>query len=291
MSKAQRATLFDEDARIIEHRAFAGQQYILRLAAPQCAAHARAGQFVHLRCAPDLPMRRPLSIMDADSQAGEISLLYKVVGTGLLALSQQTAGHSLRVLGPIGNGFQPVPGRHGSILIGGGVGIPPLLFLAKQRSAEPGSPTVAFFGSEIPFPFDTVPGKARLPGVPAAASHNLAELEEAGVAGRLASTAGFDGCYPGYVTELAHDWLGTLNAGERAQYAMYACGPEPMLRSAQALAREFDLPSRLCLEEFMACGVGGCAGCAVRLETDNGPAMKRVCVDGPVFDGDAVYPR
>ncbi len=290
MSKAQRATIFEEDARVVEHQGFAGGQYILRLHAPRCAVHARAGQFVHVRCAPNLPMRRPLSIMNADPRSGQIELLYKVVGSGLRALSGQTAGRTLSVLGPIGTGFQPVPGHPGSLLIGGGVGIPPLLFMARQLATEHGSPTVAFFGSEIPFPFDTVRGGTRLAGIPPAASHNLAELEQAGVAGRLASAAGFNGCYPGYVTDLARDWLRTLKTGERMQYAIYACGPEPMLRSVQALAREYGLPSRLCLEEFMACGVGGCAGCAVRLETDTGPVMKRVCVDGPVFDGYAVYP-
>ena len=72
--------------------------------------------------------------------------------------------------------------------------------------------------------------------------------------------------------------------------AIYACGPDPMLRAVAQLARAFDLPAQLSLEEFMACAVGGCAGCVVPVQTPQGKAMKRVCVDGPVFAADAVYP-
>ena len=72
---------------------------------------------------------------------------------------------------------------------------------------------------------------------------------------------------------------------------MFACGPAPMLAASARLAREFDLPCQLALEEFMACGIGGCAGCNVLLHTAEGPAMKRVCVDGPVFDAREVYPE
>ena len=72
---------------------------------------------------------------------------------------------------------------------------------------------------------------------------------------------------------------------------IYSCGPTPMLRAVQKLAQEFAIPSQLCLEEFMACAVGGCAGCVVPVLVDGQRQMKRVCVDGPVFDGAAVYPQ
>ncbi len=71
---------------------------------------------------------------------------------------------------------------------------------------------------------------------------------------------------------------------------VFACGPTPMLKAVAKLAREFDLPCQVALEEYMACGIGGCAGCTVLLQTPDGPAMKRVCVDGPVFDARQVYP-
>ena len=76
---------------------------------------------------------------------------------------------------------------------------------------------------------------------------------------------------------------------ERGETQVFACGPTPMLKAVAKLAREFDLPCQVALEEYMACGIGGCAGCTVLLQTPDGPAMKRVCVDGPVFDARQVY--
>jgi dihydroorotate dehydrogenase electron transfer subunit len=113
-------------------------------------------------------------------------------------------------------------------------------------------------------------------------------LEQWGVTARLTSLAGFDGCFRGYVTDLARPWLQSLGAEERDKVEVFACGPTPMLKAVAALAEEFDIPCQVSLEEFMACAVGGCAGCTVEVETDEGPAMKRVCVDGPVFDARSV---
>ena len=108
-------------------------------------------------------------------------------------------------------------------------------------------------------------------------------------ASRLASLQGFPGCFEGYVTDLARAWLDGLDEEGRRQVYVFACGPTPMLSATAALAREYALPCQVCLEEYMACAVGGCAGCAVRIDTPAGPAMKRVCVDGPVFDAYSVH--
>jgi dihydroorotate dehydrogenase electron transfer subunit len=88
---------------------------------------------------------------------------------------------------------------------------------------------------------------------------------------------------------LARHWLQSLNDAARAEVEVFACGPTPMLRAVAQLAREFDLPCQVSLEEYMACAVGGCAGCVVEVQTPTGPAMKRVCVDGPVFDAKTVF--
>jgi dihydroorotate dehydrogenase electron transfer subunit len=114
-------------------------------------------------------------------------------------------------------------------------------------------------------------------------------LEEWGIPSRLTSKADFPGCHDGYVTDLARLWLTHLDAAARAEVEVFACGPTPMLRAVAALAREFDLPCQVSMEEHMACAVGGCAGCAVEVQTPAGPAMKRVCVDGPVFDARTVF--
>ena len=85
-------------------------------------------------------------------------------------------------------------------------------------------------------------------------------------------------------------WLESMSNAERDEVEAFACGPEPMLAAAAQLAREFGVPCQLCLEEYMACAVGGCAGCAVAIVEDGETKMKRVCVDGPVFAAESVYP-
>jgi dihydroorotate dehydrogenase electron transfer subunit len=197
----------------------------------------------------------------------------------------------LSVLGPIGRGFVPHPERPRVLAIGGGVGIPPMVFLVEQlhgRSDVAWKPLV-LMGSELPFPFRVRPSRILVPGVPAEAIGAMPLLEEWGIPSRLASLAGFPGCYDGYVTELARHWLHTLESAQLAELEIFACGPGPMLAATAALARSFSLPCQVALEEFMACAVGGCAGCAVAVHTDAGVTMQRVCVDGPVFDAHAVF--
>src|SRR5690606_30312077 len=113
--------------------------------------------------------------------------------------------------------------------------------------------------------------------------------EDQGIPSRLTSGANLPGTYPGYVTDLAQLWLAALRPEQRAEVAIYACGPAPMMRAAARVAAQFGLPCQVSLEEFMACAVGGCAGCAVEVRTPSGPAMRRVCVDGPVFDAYTVF--
>jgi dihydroorotate dehydrogenase electron transfer subunit len=189
-------------------------------------------------------------------------------------------------------GFSPHPERPRVLAIGGGVGIPPLIFLAeylRARNDVPWKPIV-LMGSEVPFPFRVRPSTMLVPGMPDEAIGCMPLLDEWSVPSRLASRAGFAGCFDGFVTDLARRWLSGLSDAALAQIELFACGPTVMLAAAARLAREFALPCQVSLEEFMACAVGGCAGCAVPVQTPGGPAMKRVCVDGPVFDAAAVFP-
>ena len=288
---AHRGSICLEDASVLAHEAFDGGQWVLRLQAPRCAARARPGSFVHLRCDDDIPMRRPLSIMRADATAGWIDVLYKVVGAGLAALARRRPGDSLSLLGPIGRGFEVHPDRPRPLLVGGGVGIPPMVFLAESLREDRRADwrPLVLMGSEIPFPFRARPSTILVPGMPAGVIASMPLLDGWGVPSRLASRSGFPGCYDGFVTGLADAWLGSLDAATRDQVEVFACGPTPMLEATAAVARRHGLPCQVSLEEFMACAVGGCAGCTVRVATPEGPAMKRVCVDGPVFDADAVF--
>lgn len=288
---SNRGTIFLEEGRVLRQSAFDAHQFVLRIEAPRCAARAEPGSFVHLTCDPAIPLRRPLSIMRADAGDGWIEVLYKVVGTGLHALAARKAGDIVSTLGPIGRPFALHPQRPRVLLIGGGVGIPPMIFLAdrlRARADVAWTPLV-LMGSEIPFPFRARPSRIVVAGIPDGSIACMPLLDEWGVASRLASRSDFPGCFDGFVTELADKWLQSLSPTALCEVEIFACGPTPMLEATAELARGYGVPCQVSLEEFMACGVGGCAGCAVSVRTPDGPAMKRVCVDGPVFDADTVF--
>lgn len=284
-AQRNRGTLFVEEGELLSSDTWPGDQYVMRIRAPKCAAAARPGSFVHINCDATLPMRRPLSIMRKVDDA--IEVLYKVVGEGLHMLAEKRPGDTISVLGPIGEPFRPDPGRPNALLIGGGVGIPPMVFLAESLRDGPWNP-LAILGSEIPFPFEFATSTVPAPWLDDDIVSAMPLLEEWGVPSRLTSLSGFDGCFRGFVTDLAEKWLLSIDEGERAKTQVFACGPTPMLKAVAALAERYDLPCHVSLEEFMACAVGGCAGCTVEIDTPEGPAMKRVCVDGPVFDAETV---
>lgn len=290
-NRPHRGTIFVEDAEILAHQSFPGDQHVLRVRAPKCAAHARAGSFVHISCDPALPMRRPMSIMRVSAEDGWVEMLYKAVGDGTRLLAERHVGDVLSMLGPIGVPFSPDPARPRALLIGGGVGIPPMVFIADQLRRDTSTAWQPFviMGSEVPFPFKVRPSAIMVPGLPDGVIAGMPLMDDWNIPSRLASLQGYAGCFEGYVTDLARAWLGGLDRSQRDEVAVYSCGPTPMLMAVATLAREFDLPCQVSLEEHMACAVGGCAGCVVRVETESGPAMKRVCVDGPVFDARAVF--
>ncbi|MDX1512669.1 MAG: dihydroorotate dehydrogenase electron transfer subunit [Gammaproteobacteria bacterium] len=288
MQRSHRGTIFLEQAEVLSNEAFEGDQFILRVSAPKLSGAAEPGNFAHIRCSSELPMRRPMSVMRVDTGAGWAEFLYKRTGHGTRLLSEVETGESLSILGPIGVPFSPADSRPRALLIGGGVGIPPMVFLADRLRRREAFKPLVLMGSEVPFPFRQRPSQIMVAGMPDGVIGCMPLLEDWGIPSRLASLAGRAGCFEGYVTDLAAHWLDALPAGKRTEVEVFACGPTPMLRSAQALAARFGVASQLCLEEFMACAVGGCAGCTVRVRTANGPAMKRVCVDGPVFDGATV---
>lgn len=288
--QANRGSVFLEEARVLALEAHAGHQFILRVQAPLAARRAVPGSFAHISCDPSVSLRRPLSIMRADATAGWLEFLYKPKGAGLEKLSARRPGETLSIMAPIGHGFTLDPGRPRLLALGGGVGIPPMIFLADQVRGRKDFAPLVLMGSEVPFPFDLVESKLAVPGMSRTATHAVALLEQWRVPSRLASNAGLAGAHRGYITDLARDWLNAISPAQRREVQVFACGPTPMLKAVAKLARELDLPCQVALEEFMACGIGGCAGCNVRVTTPDGPAMKRVCVDGPVFDARDVYP-
>jgi dihydroorotate dehydrogenase electron transfer subunit len=229
--------------------------------------------------------------MRTNGDEGWVEFLYKPVGRGLANLANRSLGDRISLLGPIGKGFDPVPDRPIILAIGGGVGIPPVFFLAELLNDQAQTEILVFMGSEVPFPFELRKSDEQIEGISAEISASVATLADWGVTSRLASNAGIPNCYKGYVPDLARLWLSALTEERITQVQVVACGPMPMLEATAALARDFSLPCQVAVEEYMACGVGGCAGCTILLHTSDGPAMKRVCVDGPVFAASEVFPE
>jgi len=257
-------------------------QFVLVLHAPKTAATALPGQFVHVQVSDTRPMRRPISIMLTHPETGTIDLLVKAVGTGTHELKTRKAGETISILGPIGRPFDLADTSRRYVCIGGGVGIPPMIFAADRLAGR--ADVIVFAGSEIEFPFALRPSGYVLPGIGGNAILAVTSLEERGIPSRLASNADIYGCYPGHVTEMVRNYLLALNEEERRRCVLLACGPHPMLAAVTRLSRETGIPAQLSLEEYMACGVGGCAGCVVRTIENNIEYYRRVCVDGPVFD-------
>lgn len=285
-AQRNRGTIFVEDGEILDRVEWPGDQFVMRIRAPRSAAAAKAGSFVHLTCDDALPMRRPMSVMRTGDDWFDI--LFKIVGQGLRLLAAKRPGDVISVLGPIGKPFTLDPDRPHALLVGGGVGIPPMVFVADTMRSDPRFEPVAILGSEIPFPFERRASALPFPGATAGVDSTMALLEDWGVPARLTSLQGFDGCFEGYVTDLARRWLDTADDATRRKTMLYTCGPTPMLKAVAALAAEYDVACQVSLEEYMACAVGGCAGCTVRVNLPEGPAMLRVCVDGPVFDATIV---
>ena len=286
MAKTNRDTISVNDCQILAHYKFEADQYILTLESQEISQATRPGQFVHLSVSGMLAMRRPISVMSVDKDNGTFDLLYKIVGEGTRQLADRKIGDIVSVIGPIGNGFEVTENKI-PLLIGGGVGMPPIIAMAQELKGNSLYKPYVILGSEVPFPFDA--SESKLNGYQSSKFHTMPLLEEWGIPCGLASLQNYDGVYQGYVTDLAKDFLDSLSSDDLSNVEIYTCGPHPMLEAVSKLASEYSIPCQASLEEFMACAVGGCAGCVVEVQTENGPAMKRVCVDGPVFEAQSVF--
>jgi len=248
--------------KVLQHSDYGGGYRLLRMSAPQVAAAAAPGQFIHLK----VPMldgrilRRPFSIFTADDN--ELAVLYKVVGRGTEAMRHIDAGDELSIIGPLGNGF-PAPGStRYPVLVGGGFGVAPLYLLAQRMNAT----GTLFVGGRT------------------AEDILCTDLfRELGWEVSIATEDGSLGVR-GYVTEA----LDRALRDESATFAapeFFVCGPEGLLRAIGERAVAADHPAWLSLDKHMGCGVGACLACVQKIRgTDGQPVWKRVCKDGPVFE-------
>ncbi len=285
-------SIYAENARVLGHDELPAAQFLLRLHAPRCAKTVQPGNFIHLSCNHDkYSLKRPFSVLRSCQDEGWIEVLYKVVGYGTEQLSKIKTDDILHCLGPIGNAFTLSDPDPRPLLLGGGVGIPPILFFAEQLKKKQTITPMVIMGSEIPFPFKVQPSKLMINSLPNDVIACMALLEDLDIPSRLTSKQGYSGCYDGYIHELATLWLQGLAEEERSKVEIFACGPTVMLKAVAKMSQIFSLSCQLSLEEHMACAVGGCAGCTVKtISAEGQPQMKRVCVDGPVFDANTVFP-
>lgn len=247
--------------RIISREQIAPGVFDLRLSAEQIAGKAVPGQFVNVYLDADgklLP--RPISICETEPDTGILRLVFRVAGQGTAYLSGKMPGETLRVLGPLGNGF-PMESKN-AFLIGGGIGIPPMLELAKRLSADTDIQIVVGY-----------------------ADRNLFLAEELGKYGPVyvSTDDGSRGTHGNVIDAIRENGL-------KAD-VIYACGPKPMLRSLKEYAARHGMECYLSMEERMACGIGACLGCVcvtTGKDAHSNVNNKRVCKDGPVFRAEEI---
>ena len=248
---------------------------ILSFHSPEIASSATPGQFVMLKIDnsfdPLLP--RPMSIhsiIKDDNRRIGFTILYKVMGKGTRLLSKKRMGEKLGVIGPLGKGFDLNRLDSGCepIIVGGGIGIAPLLFLASDLMEKGFKPSV-FLGAN---------SQEELLG--------LKEFESMGVSPQVSTENGSKGV-KGMVTDLLKSYLDG-SRGVRGE--VFTCGPPAMLEKVVSLAKRCGLKSQLSLERHMACGLGACLGCVVRITSKDSSQSfyQRVCTEGPVFNGEDI---
>ena len=255
---------YQQKAEIVRTEKLTADIYRFTLKAPEIAADSSPGQFIMVRTGEGLDplLRRPFSIHQI-AEGGLVQILIKVIGKGTQVLSSLQPGQLMDILGPLGRGFAYSP-QYEHYLVGGGIGIAPLLFLAGQlfKKNKPSAVKV-FLG-------------ARTKDEIAVIADEFAGM---GLGVQTATEDGSLGRH-GLVTDL----LAPLH-GEK-QVMVYTCGPYPMLRAVVGISRDRNWSCQASLETIMACGLAACLGCAVLRADMNG--YVHVCKDGPVFDADDV---
>ena len=256
----------------------APDHFLIQLAAPEVAASAGPGQWVHVRCSDtwDPLLRRPLSIADVADDRQSFFILCRVVGRGTEKLVQKRPGELVDIIGPIGRGFDLDAARRGSsvALVAGGYGVAPLHLLLRALREEGADRVKAdvFIGAET--------------------AERLLFLD------RLRELA--DEVHPSTVDgSLGHRGLVTepfaAAVSRHAAAVVFACGPTAMMAevaricaTARVAGETHGVPCQVSLEQHMGCGVGVCLGCAVPIRDGDSVVYKRACSDGPVFPADAV---
>ena len=226
---------------------------------PQDMSHPEPGQFLTIKVSenPAPLLRRPFALSGFNSDEGTASIIYQVRGPATRMMAELSAGKKIEILSPLGNSFTTPEEGSSPLLIAGGIGLGPILYLARALDSRGFAPRLVF-GCR---------SKTFLPDLPALKNGSIQYCTDDG-------SAGFKGTSVDYLRSLSWE---TLN-----KPCIYACGPHGMLKACHDFAVEKDIPSQSSMEQMMACGVGACMGCAIEVV---GPEKyARVCKEGPVFD-------
>jgi len=250
--------------KVLENQPVADRVFRIRLQGDLVQQMENPGQFVHVKCGPGIDplLRRPISICDVNTDEGILDMIYRVEGSGTKILSEAVPGALIDVLGPLGQGF-PVQGRkvgEHAVLVGGGVGVPPLLYLAKQL-VDKGVKVTSVIG------FGT-------------ASQVFLEQELAQYGKVHVATIDGSKGVQGMVTDILNDQYGLALSDWDV---LYSCGPLPMLKALQVKFQETDKEAYLSLEQRMGCGVGACLACVCTAAEGSEKSYYKICSDGPVF--------
>lgn len=249
-------------AAVTAQKQLADGIFDMRISAPAIAEQAAAGQFVSLYSKDGSKMLpRPISLCGIDKEKGELRLVYRIAGAGTKEFSALKEGDTIDVLGPLGNGFPEIKGKK-VFLIGGGIGIPPMLELAKELSGDNEIQSVLGYRDCHQFLMEEFKAYGCV--------YTATEDGSAGTKGNV---------------------LDAIRQESLSADIICACGPTPMLRALKAYAMENGIECYLSLEERMACGVGACLGCVCQSKEIDDHSMvhnKRVCKDGPVFQAEEI---
>ena len=255
---------FMENVKVVSQEMLSEGIFSLRLQTGQIAAHARCGQFVSVYSSDTARLLpRPISICEAEKETGILRLVYRIAGKGTEEFSHLQAGDTVRILGPLGNGYpvDRMDENKTAFLIGGGIGVPPLVQLAKSLPGR----KIAVVGYR---------------------DSNLFLKEDLEAAGAEVVIATEDGS-----VGTKGNVLDTIRENGLKADVIYSCGPTPMLRALKAYAQEAGTECWLSLEQRMACGVGACLACVCQSKEKDEHSQvnnKRICAEGPVFNADEI---
>ena len=287
-------TMIETKSEILHQERVAPQIFLLRLRSPQIAREARPGQFVHLRIreGTDPLLRRPFSIHRADRERGEVQVLYQVVGRGTKMLSRKPVGEMLDCLGPLGHGYEVPDERGEAVIVAGGIGIAPLIFLVEDHFR--GGEVTALIGarSSEGILYDDL---LRSWGARVHLATDDGSLGHRGPVTDLLRQQTTK--YTKYTKRTVHlsarfEGRGGKETSRFLPFVVYACGPDAMLRKVAKLCHPYEIPCQVSLENRMGCGLGACLGCVVKARSSAPPGheYKRVCKEGPVFEaGEVIF--